>query len=300
VGEGDCLLQSCNSGQHIERLLTCDPPMISLSESIFKLVLQTQDTHFSGILNTFTYNNYSIINKLLDLMKEPDTCNDAVSFFCDCILVIHSTRIPETISSHFMDILSDHESLFTTLITSPSKRLQYNALKLTYHFLTHRCEIFAKPLIIPSLDIFFSSTRSNVLHYIISQIIHYVLTLPSDEYPSILLQKGQLTKRILKAYHSYVNPGLFKCPTSSGINPQSDIPAVSGNEHLGFLINISKWIMESPYGVKDNRVLTSTKWKSFYENFVIESIQKQGLLPPTIELRELNLKSKSTPSGEAI
>jgi hypothetical protein len=252
--------------------------MISLSESIFKLVLQTQDTNFPGILNTFTYNNYSIINTLLDLMKAPDTCNDAVSFFCDCILVVHSSRIPEDISSQFIDILSDNESIFTSLITSPSKRLQYNALKLTYHFLKHNCHIFAKPLLLPSLDIFFTSSRSNVLHYLISEIIHCVLSLPTDEYPSILLLKGQLIKRILKAYRS----------------------GFSGNEHFGFLINIAKWIMESPYGLKDEMVL-STKWKLFYENFVIESIQRQGLLPPTIELRDQNLKSKNTHySGEAI
>jgi hypothetical protein len=289
-----CLLQGISLGQHFERLLNCDPPMISLSESIFKLVLQTQDTNFPGILDTFTYKNYAIINTLLDLMKNPDTCNDAVSFFCS-ILGVHSTNIPEHISSHFIDILSENQDIFTSLIESPSKILQYNALKLTYHFLQqHNCEIFAKPLLLPSLDIFFISTRSNVLHYLISQIIKTILNFPTDEYPSILLLKGQLTKRILKSHRLSLSSSLPAGRSTNG-------SAGGSTEHFGYMVNISKWIMDSPHVGLIDDIVKSSQWKSFYQNFVLESIQKQGLLPPTIELRDQNHKPKTTLySGEAI
>jgi len=90
-----CLLKEINLAEHFQRLLTCDPPVISLVESIFKLVNQTQGNNFSGILNTYTYQNYAIPHLLLDLMKNPDTCNDATSLFCDCFLKLHSHTSPE-------------------------------------------------------------------------------------------------------------------------------------------------------------------------------------------------------------
>jgi len=237
--------------------------MISLSESLFKLVLQTQSPTFSGLVNTFTYKDYAIIKRLLELMKAPETCYDAVSSFCS-ILVVNSSGVSD-ISSQFIEVLSENQEIFTSLITSPSKILKYNALRLTLHFLQYKCEIIAKPLLLPALDILFTSPRSNVLHFLIGQIIQCILKFPTDEFPSILLLKGQLTKRILK-----VSKGSL----------------ISGNEHFGFMKNIAKWIMESPYGEKDAIVMT-TKWNLFYQNFVIESLQKQGLLSPTIELRDL-------------
>jgi len=211
-------------------------------------------------------------------MKNPDTCNDATSLFCDCFLMLHSHTSPE-VSAQFYEILSSNQPLFQVLITSSSKRIQYNALRLTHSLLINHCEELAKPLLLSCMDIFFASPRCNVIHYIICQIIQSIFKNTSPEFPQLLLEKGHLTERILTAYKS----------------PQS------GNEYYGHMVNIAKWITESPY-CRIDETLQTQQWVSWYQNYVEKTFSKPCLLPPTIELRDQNRKSQKTtlPNGEAI
>jgi len=269
---GNGLLQGINFGNIFECLLTNDPPMISLAESIFKLVLHTQDSCFTGIANILEYKNFVLVNLLLEFIQNPDTCGVAVSLFCECILRLHSPT-----SSKFIALLSENQSIFFSLITSSSRKSQHNGLKLLYAFLQNNYENLSKPLLLPALDILFTSSRCNVLHYLIGQIVKIIFSQNTSELPLYLLQSGHLTGRLLKAYQNKRE-----------------------NEHYGHIVNIAKWIMDSPYGAVDEMVLSSS-WNSFYEEFVVEYIEKPGLSPPAMELRELACKSKTPLSpGEAI
>jgi len=249
----ESILQGINLIPIFERLLTLDTPAVSLAESIYKLVVMTIGNNCSSILNTFDHKNYALTQMALDLIKNQSTCAEAVSFFGECLLSTYGSTY--NIYPQFISILSSHEQLFQSLITSSSKIVQLSGLKLILYFLKHKCEQFASPLILSCLDIFFNSPRGNVLHTLILEIIQTAFKLPNPDISMILLQKGNFAKQILEACENRDQEKLY----------------------YGCLYKMAHWITISPYGEMDD-VIQSERWKIFYENDVLRFMQKELLI----------------------
>jgi len=252
----ESILQGINLTPIFERFLTLDPPAVSLADSIYKLVVMTIGNNCSSILNTFDHQNYALTQMALDLIKHQSTCSEAVSFLGECLLATYGANVTSN-NTHpqFISILSSHEQLFQSLITSTSKIVQLSGLKLIHYFLKHKCEQFASPLILSCLDIFFNSQRGNVFHTQILEIIQTVFKLPTPDISLILLQKGNLAKQILEACENRDQEKLY----------------------YGHLYKMAHWISLSPYAEMDE-VIQSERWKIFYETVVVRFMQKELLI----------------------
>jgi len=252
----DSILQGINLTPIFERLLTLDTPAVSLAESIYKLVVMTIGNNCSSILNTFDHQNYALTQMALGLIKSQSTCSEAVSFLGECLFATYGANVTSNnIHPQFISILSSHEQLFQTLISSTSKIVQLSGLKLIHYFLKHKCEQFASPLILSCLDIFFNSQRGNVFHTQILEIIQTVFKLPTPDVSLILLQKGNFAKQILEACENRDQEKLY----------------------YGHLYKMAHWLTLSPYGEIDE-VIQSERWKVFYETVVVRFMQKELLI----------------------
>jgi len=234
----------------------------------------TAGNNFIGLLNTIEYNDYFIVQTVIGLIKNPDTCHDAVSLLCDCILVIHAGNTSEPGRSYFTGILSQHQDLFHSLISSSSKIIQHNGLKLLDHFLRKKCENLTKPHLLTCLDIFFTTQRGNVIHNTVSEMVNSVFNCSfSSDLALLLLTTGNIADRILTAYDSRK---LFQYKEQY--------------LYYGHLAKMAKSMMESNIVVENEEILKSERWKYFYQNFVLIYVNQKELLPPSLELRTLKQK----------
>jgi hypothetical protein len=209
----------------------------------------------TSILDTFEHKNCALTQMALDLIKNQSTCAEAVSFFGECLLATYGANFTSNNTHRFISILSSHEQLFQTLITSPSKIVQLSGLKLVLYFLKNNCERFASPLILSCLDIFFNYNRGNVFHTLILEIVQTVFKLPTPDMSILLLQKGSLANQILEACENRDQEKLY----------------------YGHLYKMAHWITLSPYGEMDD-LIKSDRWKIFYDNVVARFMQKELLI----------------------
>lgn len=218
---------------------------------------------YSGIFEIISYNNFSIIHKVIDYFSNPDTCNEAISFLSDCILVIPNEPAYTDIRSRLTELLSHYEKLLNSLILSTSKLTQHTVLKLLHNLLIYGFNTVAQPHLITCLEIFFNSPRNNVLHHTITQVLS--ATYSHSTLWLFLMKEGRLSERILDAFDK---------------KDQS-------KEYYAHLLIIAKWIEERDL-FEDNSLIKNERWKKFYQTEITSKSSLQTkLLPPNAELRHL-------------
>jgi len=258
--EEQVLLETIDFPALLFLMISSNTSSISVVDNLYKIVCKINGFTSPFVVNTLTYEQYKIPHFVLSLMEDPDSCSEAVLFLCDCLLPTYASN--DSICAGFMQILSSRESLYASLIRSPSKILQHCGLRLVESFLKKKCECLVPPLLPYCLDLFFTHHRSNVFHNSISQI---VTTTFQNSNPALLeiMINGNLLERIINAYEEREEP----------------------KEYYGHLAKMVKSIAEceSPV-VTQNELVKSDRWIKFTE-MIMKEAKDTELLPPSKELR---------------